>query len=221
MSGRVGQTSGVSDLWSWLTHLPQHVLGLDAIWIYVVCGSLVFLEDAIFIGFALPGETAAIVAGVASSIGDVKLAVALVVVVAAAIIGDAVGYQVGKHFFGPRVLQSRFLAKHQENIDGAQSFLRRRGGVAVFLGRFTAFFRAMMPALAGSAHMPLRRFLMWNSLGGIAWGCLWVIAGHLAGASYQAIEKNVGRSSGYAVLAIFAVLVVYAWVRSRRSESND
>ena len=76
-----------------------------------------------------------------------------------AILGDTVGYEVGKHL-GPRVLQFSFLRKYQPQLDKAQASLRRRGGPAVFLGRWTAFLRAMMPGIAGLSRMRYPVFLV-------------------------------------------------------------
>lgn len=208
----------MSTLLDWLSQLPQHVLSLDPIWLYAVCGALVFAEDAIFIGFAVPGETAAVLAGVATAVGQASLPVAIVVIVGAAIVGDTVGYEVGKHVFGPRVLDSRLVAKHRDRIEGANETLRTRGGVAVFLGRFTAFLRAVMPALAGSARMPYRRFVAWNAIGGVVWGTSFVLLGHLAGASYARIQAQAGRDVAYALAAIVVVALVVWRVRKHRAE---
>lgn len=90
-------------------------------------------------------------------------------VVISAILGDTVGYEVGKHL-GPRVMQFGIFQKHQSRLDDAQDTLRRRGGPAVFLARWTAFLRAVMPGIAGLSQMRYRVFLLWNALGGIAWG---------------------------------------------------
>jgi membrane-associated protein len=198
-------------------NLADWILGLDPVWIYLVVALLVFLEDAIFVGFAIPGETAAVVAGVASSFGHVSLALAIVIVVFAAIAGDSVGYEVGKHFFGPKVLRHRFLAKHLPRIEKTQALLRRRGGLAVFIGRWTAFLRAMMPAMAGSAHMPYRRFLAWNAIGGIAWGTTYVIVGNLAGASYHLIQAQAGKYTAIA-LAVIVVVGLVVWHLRRERE---
>ena len=201
-----------------MSHLLDGILGLDPVLILVLTGLLVFAEDAVFVGFLIPGETAAVLAGVGAGLGHVALPLSIVVVVAAAIVGDSVGYEVGRKFFGPRVLTSRLLARHQVRIARAQAFLRRRGGIAVFLGRFTAFFRAMMPALAGASQMPYRRFLVWNAVGGIVWGAGFVVLGYAAGASYHHVEKQVGR--GVAVgLAVVVIALLVAWrLRVRRRE---
>ena len=183
-------------------------LNLPPIWVYVLVGLVVFAEDAIFVGFLVPGETAAVLAGVASSIGGANLVVSIIVVVVAAIVGDTVGYEVGRHVFGPKVLDSKLLSKHRNKLARAEDFLATRGGSAVFLGRFTAFFRAMMPALAGASGMPYRTFLIWNATGGIIWGTLFVVLGHVAGRSYKAVESTVGRGLAIGVAAIVVVAVV-------------
>ncbi|MCW2787409.1 MAG: hypothetical protein JWP74_3926 [Marmoricola sp.] len=198
--------------------LLDRILNLDPAWILGVAGLLVFAEDAIFIGFLVPGETAAVLAGVGSSLQGIPVIWAVLVIVVAAILGDSVGYEIGRKFFGPRVLTSKYLVKHAARIGRAQDFLRRRGGIAVFLGRFTAFFRAMMPALAGVAEMPYRTFLLWNALGGLVWGTTFVVIGFAAGKSYHHVEKLAGR--GFAIgLAVIVVAAVIAWrFRSERSD---
>ena len=202
----------------------DNILNLDPVWLLLVAGLLVFAEDAVFVGFVLPGETAAVLAGVAAGADQVPLPAALAVVIAAAIVGDSVGYEVGKHVFGPRVLDGRLLGKHRHKLARAEDFLQRRGGSAVFLGRFTAFFRAMMPALAGAAGMPYRTFLLWNALGGIIWGTLFVTIGHVAGTSYKAVEEKVGRGLAFGVVGVVIVAAV-GWkvyeVRKDRKEERE
>jgi len=202
----------------------ETLLGLSPALVYLVVFALVFAEDAVFVGFLIPGETAAVLAGVASSLGTTSFALSIVVVVTAAILGDSVGYEVGKHVFGPRVLDGRLLGKHRHKLARAEDFLQRRGGSAVFLGRFTAFFRAMMPALAGAASMPYRTFLRWNALGGIIWGTLFVTIGHVAGTSYKAVEEKVGRGLAFGVVGVVIVVAV-GWkvyeVRKDRREERE
>ncbi|MEV6067350.1 DedA family protein [Nocardia sp. NPDC052001] len=200
-----------------MNSLLHRILDIAPVWIYLIVTALVFVEDAIFVGFVVPGETAAVLGGVAASQGHVALWAMIVLVVVAAIVGDSVGYEVGKKV-GPRLLAVRILDKHRGRVEQAQDFLARRGGWAVFLGRFTAFFRAMMPALAGTSKMPYRRFLAFNAFGGIVWGTTFVVLGFIAGNSYERVAKTVGRdiAIGVAVLVIVGLIV---WkVRERRRE---
>jgi len=183
--------------------------------------ALVLAEDAIFIGFVIPGETAAVLAGVSSTLGTTSFVLSILIVVVAAVVGDTVGYEVGKHVFGPRTLSGRFLGRHRHKLARAEDFLQRRGGSAVFLGRFTAFFRAMMPALAGAAQMPYRTFLLWNALGGVIWGTLFVTLGHVAGQSYKAVEEKVGRGLAIGVVAVVVVALVAWRVYESRKDRRD
>jgi membrane protein DedA with SNARE-associated domain len=197
-----------------LLHVPGWV-------VLALVAAIVFGEDALFIGFVLPGETVAVLGGVAARLGNVPLAGVLAVVVVGAIVGDTVGYEIGKHL-GSRVLQSGFLQERRGRVEQAQDFLARRGGSAVFLGRWVAFFRAVMPALAGTARMPYRRFIVWNAAGGIVWGVAVVMLGYLAGLSYQKIEGRFGSIVAYVVGGLVVVgLGVWFVRRHRRERSED
>ncbi|MFE0464511.1 DedA family protein [Kitasatospora sp. NPDC058965] len=199
---------------SWLQGLPGPL-------VYAAVGGLVFAEDAIFVGFVLPGETAAVLGGVIAHQGRVNVWWLGALVVLAAIVGDSVGYQVG-HRYGDRILTIGPLRRHQRRIGEAKEFIGRRGASAVFLGRFIAFFRAMMPALAGISRMPYRRFLLYNALGGLVWGVGFVALGYFAGAAYSRIEALVGR--GLAVLVavlVIAALVVWRLRKHRREQDAE
>jgi membrane-associated protein len=193
-----------------------HVLDVPAWAVLVTVGMVVFAEDALFIGFILPGETAAILGGVAAKLGHVPLWTVLVTVIAAAITGDTVGYEIGRHF-GQRVLALRILDRRRQRLARAQDLLARRGGTAVFLGRGVAFFRAVMPALAGTARMPYPKFVAYNAAGGITWGTIVVLLGYAAGASYASLEHTLGTTSALIVAAI-ALAALLTWrIRKHRS----
>jgi membrane-associated protein len=202
-----------------VTGLLDRLLSVHGPLLYVLVGAVVFVEDALFVGFVVPGETAAVLGGVAAGLGGASLPVMIATVVAAAIVGDSVGYEVGRQL-GPRLVESRMLRGRRERLDRAREFLARRGGSAVFLGRFVAFFRAVMPALAGTAGMRYPKFLAYNAAGGIVWGVGFVLLGYLAGNSYAAVEATVGRDAaiGAAILVVVALVV---WrVRRHRGETS-
>lgn len=190
-------------------HFLNWVLHLDPVLVLAVCGALVFLEDAIFIGFVVPGESAAVIAGVAASLGHLPLTAAIAVVVLCAIAGDTVGYEIGKHMFA-RVRGRGILARHEDKIVKTEQFLQRRGAAAVFLGRFVALFRAMMPAIAGASRMHYPVFLRWNALGGLVWGVTFVVLGHAAGKSWEAVAHNASTGLLIAV-GVIVVLAIVAW----------
>ena len=187
------------------------ILQVTPVVAYLLITALVFAEDALFIGFILPGETAAILGGVLASQHNLHLWLILTLVVLAAIVGDSVGYEVGRRF-GPRLLNLRLLQKRRQKLDHARDFLARRGGAAVFLGRFTAFFRAVMPALAGASHMPYRRFLVYNAAGGIIWGSAAVLLGYFAG---------IGHTFTFALLGLAAAGLIAWHVQKRRKNRKE
>jgi membrane-associated protein len=202
-----------------VSSLVDKVLALHGLAVYAVVGGLVFAEDALFLGFVVPGETAAVIGGVAASRGNASVVIVCVVVVFAAIIGDTIGFAVGTRY-GDRLLHSRALRRRATRMERAEELLRRRGGTAVFIGRFIAFLRSIMPFLAGSSHLRYRRFAVYNAAGGLVWGVGSVLLGYLAGNSYKAIERAVGPVTAI----IFAVLVIaglIAWsVRRHRAQPD-
>jgi membrane protein DedA with SNARE-associated domain len=147
----------------------------------------------------------------------VSLPLLMLVVVVAAITGPLVGYEIGRRM-GGRVVASRFLRRMSGAVDKATTTLNSRGAVAVLVGRFTAVLRALMPAMAGTARMRYRTFVVYNVIGGIVWGVGYCLLGYLAGSAYAAIERQVGTGFAIAIAAlVVAALVVWAVRRHRRA----
>jgi membrane protein DedA with SNARE-associated domain len=201
-------------------HITDALLHLHGPVIYAVVAALVFAEAALFFGFVFPGETAIVVGGVLASQHRVSLPILLLVIVVSAIVGDSVGYEVGRRY-GDRLLDTKLLRKHRDRLGGAQDLLRRRGALAVFIGRFTAVLRAIMPALAGSARMPYGRFLIFNALGGITWGVAYTIGGYLAGTAFEQVAQWAGRVLAIIVAAVVLVALVLWWIRRKRNEAEE
>ncbi|HYY09696.1 MAG TPA: DedA family protein [Kineosporiaceae bacterium] len=185
--------------------------------VYLLVALLVFGEAAVFAGFVLPGETAVVLGGVIAARQGIDLRLLVVLVVVSAVAGDSVGYEVGRHF-GDRVLRWGPLQRHEERLDRARAFLRERGAFAVFLGRWTAFLRAVMPGLAGVSRMPYRRFLLWNAIGGVVWGVTFCLVGYLAGNSYEAVERRIGVGGFVATVVLVVAVLVVLHLRRHRAE---
>jgi membrane protein DedA with SNARE-associated domain len=127
-----------------------------------------------------------------------------------------VGFEVGRKL-GPRIVRAPLLRTHPDRVEAAQAYLRRRGGRAVVAGRFTAFLRAVMPALAGASRMEYPRFLAFNALGGVLWGTLCVLLGYFAAHSISRITHYLGLTSG-AIVVLIVLGLVWAWHRRSRDD---
>jgi membrane-associated protein len=199
--------------------LASGVMGLTGWVAYLVIAALVFGETAVFLGFVLPGEIAAVLGGVLASRGHLSLPLVIVIVVAAAISGPFLGYEIGKRM-GDRVLSARPLRRVQGGVDRTKSVLASRGGVAVLLGRFVAILRALMPAAAGAARVRYRTFTFYNVLGGLIWGVGYVLLGYLAGSAYAAIERKVGAGLAIAIGVLVVAAIVVWLIRRHRSTAR-
>lgn len=188
--------------------------------VYVLVVLLVFGEAALFVGFVLPGETTVLVAGVVASQGNINIGILCVLVVVSAVVGDSVGYAVGHHF-GDRLLNLRVLQRHRAELDSAIAGMQRRGPVYVFLGRFTAFLRAVMPGLAGMSKMHYRRFLIANALGGLVWGVAFSLLGYFGGSQLAKIEKYSGWASIALVVLLVATVIGVHYARKMVRKRNQ
>jgi len=187
---------------------------------YLVIAALVFGETAVFVGFFLPGEIAAILGGVLASRGHLSLPLLIVIVVIAAVAGPFVGYEIGKRM-GDRLFASRALSRVRGGAEKARTVLNNRGGLAVLLGRFLAIVRAIMPAAAGAAAVRYRTFAFYNVLGGLIWGAGYCALGYLAGSAYAVVARRVGVGLAVAV-GLVVVTAVATWaVRRHRAMAAD
>ena len=203
----------MSSLASSLTHLSGWVA-------YVLIAALVFGETAVFVGFVLPGEIAAILGGVLASRGHLSLPLLIVIVVVAAVAGPFIGYEIGSRM-GERLFAAKPLRRVRGGVDKARSVLSTRGGIAVLLGRFLAIVRAIMPAAAGAARVKYRTFAFYNVLGGLIWGAGYCVLGYLAGSAYAVVERRVGAGLAIAVgVVVIAAGAVWAIRRHRTSEGE-
>jgi len=197
-----------------LQKIVDILLGVTPWLALLIIAALVFGEAALFFGFVLPGETAVVYGGVLADAGKVSVYVVLAVVIVAAVIGDSVGFEVGRRL-GPRLVRAPFIRRYPDRVLAAQAYLRMRGGRAVVMGRFTAFLRAAMPALAGASHMGYPRFLVFNALGGVLWGTACVLLGYFAAHSISKVTHYLGLTSG-AIVVVIVLGLLWAWHRRHR-----
>ena len=192
-----------------MQRLVDLFFSVPAAWALGAIFVLTCAEASLFFGFVIPGEIAVVLGGVLASRGTVRLGSVIAAAVGGAILGDLIGYSVGRRY-GAALLERRFPKKWPPVRD----WLARRGAPAVFFGRTTAFLRAVVPTAAGAAKMPLPRFLFWNVLGGVSWGAGFTLLGYVAGEGYETALHWAGRGS-LALLILIAVVALFALVKHR------
>jgi membrane-associated protein len=182
---------------------------------YLILFGLISAESA---GLPVPGETALITAGVLANHGRFQIELVVAIGAAAAIVGDNVGYLIGRTG-GRRLLERPGLLEHHRRqiLEKGEPFFARHGPKAVFLGRWVAGLRIAAAWLAGINRMPWPIFALWNALGGIAWAASVGLLAYELGPSAERIFKVLG-VAGIAVAA--AALVMWlVWRRSREQPS--
>ncbi len=169
-------------------------------------------------GLPVPGETGLITAGVLASQGNLNIAVVIPVAAAAAIVGDNIGYVIGRKG-GRWILErpGRFSRQRREVLRVGEPFFERHGPKAVFFGRFVLGLRVWASWLAGATRMPWHSFVIWNALGGIVWATvIGLIAYFLGSSAGNAIETFGIYGLVAALVAIVSLLLMHR--RGRHSE---
>jgi membrane-associated protein len=203
-----------------MSTLSDAILTLPAWAALLLVFGLPALEASAFVGFVFPGEIAVILGGVVASEGELPIAAVMAAASGGAIIGDSIGYGIG-HRYGRGLLtrMSRFIKP--DHVERGVEILNRLGGRAVFVGRFTAALRVLVPGLCGIARMRYRTFLTWNVIGGVAWACGSALLGFYAGKGYHRVERQISYAS-YIFLGVLVVAAVVWFVvrRHRRKKQS-
>ncbi|HET9324343.1 MAG TPA: DedA family protein [Gaiellaceae bacterium] len=167
-------------------------------------------------GLVIPGETALIAAGVLASAGHLSIELVILTAACAAIVGDNVGYVLGRK--GARAVlaapRGPFVRRRADFVERGEAFFRRHGGKTVFFGRWVPVVRFSAAWLAGVHKMAWWRFALWNALGGVAWATSVAVAAYVLGSAASTIVPYVG-AAGVVAVVIVAV-TVYLWRRRRK-----
>jgi len=167
-----------------VVNLDDHLQALVAAygaWIYLILFLIVFCETGLVVTPFLPGDSLLFVAGAIAAAGGMNIHLMVVLLIIAAILGDAVNYSIG-HYIGPRVLKdrnSRWL--NPKHLDRAHAFYEHHGGKTIIIARFVPIVRTYAPFIAGAASMPYPRFALYNITGAIVWVVSLGYAGYFFG----------------------------------------
>jgi membrane-associated protein len=189
-------------------HLDVHlrrILEEYGTWTYLILCLIVFCETGLVVTPFLPGDSLLFAAGAFAALGSLSLPWLLVVLAAAAILGDTVNYWVG-HFLGARLLNAkRFRVVRPEHLAYTHEFFEKYGGKTIIIARFVPIVRTVAPFVAGLGTMSYGRFMSYNVVGGLGWVLICTTAGFLFG-SRPFIQENFS----LVVLAIVALSLIPA-----------
>ena len=181
----------------------------------LVC-TIVFVETGFFVGFFLPGDSLLVTAGIFAAAGVVPLRWLLLPVMACAIVGDQIGYWIGRTA-GPALYKREdSLFFRRSHLQRAHDFYEKYGGRAVIFARFVPIIRTFCPPVAGAARMPYTRYLIFDIFGGVLWVGAMILGGYFLGRNVP----NIGQRIHYVIAAVVLLSVlpaVISIVRARRA----
>jgi len=208
----------VNDILTWILDTVRQV---DPVLRVLIAGAGIFLETSILVGLVVPGDTIVLVS--ATGITDWPQYTALLfTVIIGSLSGESVGFALGR-FFGPRIRASRLGQRLGErNWVRAETYLDRRGGIAVFVSRFLPVLHALIPLTVGMSTMRYRKFLAWTAPACILWAGAYVSVGWLAAGSYRQLSTQL-HFAGYlfaGIIAVFLVIVLLVKKAITRAEAR-
>ena len=207
-----------------LTEFYQKLRDLPALvqWAgYVGLTLIIFAETGLLVGFFLPGDSLLVTAGLLAADPAFGLNVWLLglILTIAAIVGDTVGYHVGKAT-GPRIFtRENSLFFHKDHLLKAQAFYEKHGGKTIIIARFMPIVRTFAPVVAGVARMRYASFLAYNVVGGVLWICSMLITGYVLAKTVPGVAKHVEKV--ILVVVFLSILPgIIAWWRNRAADAK-
>jgi len=214
----LAKLTNVNDVLTWILDTVRHV---DPLLRVLIAGIGMLLETSILVGLVVPGDTIVLVS--ATGIADWPQYIALLLtVIVGSLTGESIGFALGR-FFGPRIQASRLGQRLGErNWVRAETYLDRRGGIAVFVSRFLPVLHALIPLTVGMSTMRYRKFLAWTAPACILWAGAYVSVGWLAAGSYRQLSTQL-HFAGYlfaAIIAVFLLIVLLVKKAVTRAEAR-
>lgn len=182
---------------------------------YALLFGIVFAETGLLVGFFLPGDSLLFTVGVVAGAGHLDVVAIIILLIIAAIVGDGVGYLLGRNA-GPLVFSrpdSRWFKK--EYLDQTRKFYEKHGGKTIIYARFVPIIRTFAPFVAGVGNMSYSRFLSFNIFGGIGWVVLLTMMGYYLG-GYDLVRKNFEKVIlGIILVSVLPILIEFFKHRNR------
>ncbi len=188
--------------------------------IYAILFLIIFIETGLVFMPFLPGDSLIFAAGTFSALGQLNFWFLLVLIIVAAIIGDTINYEIGKHF-GRRMLNNKkFTLVKQENLDKADALIAKYGSWAVFLARFMPIVRTIVPFVVGMGRLDYKKFISFNALGGITWVTLFLCLGYFFGNIPVIADHFTLVVLGIILLSVLPILIAFIKNRISKKKAN-
>ncbi|MBX7237127.1 MAG: DedA family protein [Caldilineales bacterium] len=203
------------DIFLHIDELLKQIIGTYQGWTYLLLFLVIFLETGLVVTPFLPGDSLLFAAGTFAALGSLNVVWLIILLSAAAILGDTVNYWIG-HFVGPRAFSGNIRFLKKEYLDRTHAFYEKHGGKAIILARFIPIVRTFAPFVAGIGAMTYSHFITYNVVGGILWVCLFTLGGYFFGT-----QRLVQENFELVVVAIVGISVMPMLVEYARSRLNQ
>ena len=201
-----------------ILHVDRHLAEFVAAygnWVYALLFLIIFVETGVVVMPFLPGDSLLFVVGALCGLGLMSLPASMLLLTAAAIMGNQTNYAIGRHI-GPRVFgwqKSRWF--NRDAFDRMHAFYEQYGGITIVVARFMPFLRTFAPFVAGVAQMTRRKFTLYDVSGGTLWVCSLTLAGYLFG-NIPWVKSNLSTII-WAMIAVPGVIVLFGAWKARRA----
>ena len=193
----------LASLIDFILHIDQHLIELTqtyGLWIYAILFLIVFCETGLVVTPFLPGDSLLFAAGAVAALGGMNVHIAAALLLAAAVIGDAANFAIGKYFGEKLFAKPDSRVFKREYLDKTHAFYEKYGGKTIILARFVPIVRTFAPFVAGMGNMHYGRFIRYNIIGALMWVGLLTYAGYFFG-ELPVVKNNFG-------LVVIGILVV-------------
>lgn len=193
----------LASLIDFILHIDQHLIELTqtyGLWIYAILFLIVFCETGLVVTPFLPGDSLLFAAGAVAALGGMNVHIAAALLLAAAVIGDAINFAIGKYFGEKLFAKPDSRVFKREYLDKTHAFYEKYGGKTIILARFVPIVRTFAPFVAGMGNMHYGRFIRYNIIGALMWVGLLTYAGYFFG-ELPVVKNNFG-------LVVIGIIVV-------------
>lgn len=211
----------MNDILDWILGTVSSV---DPVVRTVLAGIGILLETSVLVGLVVPGDSIVIVASTAVA-NPIEFVALVLTVIAGALSGESIGFALGR-YFGPWIRRSRLGRRiGEKNWVRAENYLKRRGGIAVFLSRFLPVLHSVIPLTVGMSPMRYRTFMAWTIPACVLWAVAYVGVGSAAAGGYRELSQTL-HFAGYlfvGVIALFVVVIVVVkrWLSRREARHME